>query len=117
MEKGIDLTLCDVGDIVFRVMLRYFYRSGSDLGAEMSMNSTPLQESCLVHLLDTTNLLIKMFPHRNYLQNAVFRIEVYKTKPGDMRGTRVAFVEIPKGHDILGEVKSFIEGALAQSGL
>ena len=117
MEKGPGLTLRDVGDAVYRVMMRYLCRNGTDLGAEMTMNSTSLQESLMVHLLDTTNLLIKTFPHRNYLQLDVFRIEVYKTRPGDMRGNRVAFVEIPRDDYSLGEIKSFIEGALGQSGL
>ncbi len=117
MEKTVDLTLLDVGDTVFRVMQRCFFRRGQDPAVEVMLVSSEFQESLNLRFPDATNLLIKIFPHKNYMQVAVFRIEVYKTKPGDMRGNRVAFVESPRGSQAFEEIRLFIEGVLSQSGL
>jgi len=117
MEQGTTLNLLDVGDAVYRVMQRFLFRNGNDPGAEIWINSSSMQESINVKLADSTTLLIKIFPHKNYLLLGVFRIEVYKTKPKDMRGNRIAFVEVPNGTDGIQEIKLFIEGVLSQNGL
>ena len=46
----------------------------------------------------------------------VFRTEVYKTKSGDMRGNRIAFVEISLDSGATDEIRLFIEGVLSQLG-
>ena len=114
MEKGVKLTLQDVGDAAFRVLQRYLFRSDADVGAEVSITSSELQESIFVKLVDATTLLIKIYPHKNFMAQAVFRIEIYRTKLGDLRGNRVAFVETPKGNDAVSEIKMFLEGVLGQ---
>ncbi len=116
MEKGSDLTLVDVGDIVFRVMQRFLFRKNGDPGVVVTANSSALQESLFLRLPDTSTLLIKMFPHRNFLNETVYRIEVYKTKTGDMRGNRVGFVEVSLDSGATEEIRLFVEGALSQLG-
>ncbi|NLI78292.1 MAG: hypothetical protein GX442_17885 [Candidatus Riflebacteria bacterium] len=117
MEKGIKLTLVDVGDAAFRVLQRYLFRRGTDPGAEVTVTSSDMQESLFVRLADSSTILTKIFPHKNFLEEGVYRIEVFRTKPGDLRGNRVAFVEIPKGTDAVEEIRLFIEGVLSQSDL
>jgi len=116
MEKGSHLTLVDVGDIVFRVMQKFFFRENRDPGVEVTINSSALQESLFLRLPDFSTLLIKIFPHKNFMNVGVFRIEVYKTKPGDMRGNRVAFVEISLDSGAIDEIRLFVEGVLSQLG-
>lgn len=116
MDKKTDLTLIDVGDTVFRVLMHGLFRKGTDLGVEFSCSSSPLQDSLFLFLPDLSHVLIKMFPHKNYLNLDVFRIEVYKTRPGDMRGNRVAFVEASNGVDAFEEIRRFTEGILPQLG-
>ncbi len=110
-------TLVDVGDAAFQVLMGYLHRRGTDPGAEVTITSSGLQESIFLRLVDTTVLLMKIFPHKNFLDQGVFRIEVFRTRPGDLRGNRIAFVEIPKGNDAREEVRLFIEGVLGQCDL
>lgn len=117
MEKGSDLTLVDVGDIVFRVMQRFLFRQNRDSGVMVTVHSSPLQESLVLRIPDASTLLIKMFPHRNFMNASVFRIEIYKTKSGDMRGNRVGFAEISHDSGASEEVRLFVESALSQLGL
>lgn len=116
MEKGSDLTLVDVGDIVFRVMQRFLFRRNCDPGVSVTANSSALQESFFLRLPDTSTLLIKIFPHRNFMNESVYRIEIYKTRSGDMRGNRVGFVEISLDSSASEEIRLCIEGALSQLG-
>lgn len=116
MEHSADLTLIDVGDTVFRVLMHGLFRKNTDPAVEIASSSSPLQDSLFLFLPDSSHVLIKMFPHKNYLQHDVFRIEVYKTRPGDMRGNRVAFVEASRGSEALEEVRRFTEGILPQIG-
>ncbi|HEY9070240.1 MAG TPA: hypothetical protein VIV61_08265 [Candidatus Ozemobacteraceae bacterium] len=116
MEKGSHLTLVDVGDIVFRVMQNFLFREQRDPGVEVTINSNAYQESLFLRLPDFSTLLIKIFPHRNFMNAPVFRTEVYKTKSGDMRGNRIAFVEISLDSGASDEIRLFIEGVLSQLG-
>ncbi len=116
MEKGSDLTLVDVGDIVFRVMQRFLLRRNSDPGIVVTANSSALQESFFLWLPDTCTLLIKIFPHRNFMSESVYRIEIYKTKSGDMRGNRIGFMEVSLDSGATEEIRLFVEGALSQLG-
>lgn len=109
--------LVDIGDALFRILMAYLFRDNTDQNVEISINSSPLQESFGMLLPDTTHLLVKSFYHKNYLQNDVFRLEVYRTRPGDLRGNRVAFFEIPTNDSKLNDLKSFAESVLAQCGL
>ena len=116
MEKRNDLTLVDVGDTIFRVLMHGLNSRGVDSEIEISCSSSPLQESLFLNLPDESHVLVKIFPHKNFLQHDVFRIEVYKTRPGDMRGNRVAFVETTRAVDAIEEVRRFTEGIFPQLG-
>lgn len=111
------ITLREIGDAAFAILMGYLHRGGTDPGAEVTLSSSDLQETIFLRLIDTTLLLMKIFPHKNFLDQSVFRIEVFRTRPGDLRGNRIAFVEIPKGDDAREEIRLFIEGVLSQCDL
>jgi hypothetical protein len=117
MGKGSNLTLQDIGDAMFRVLMHHLNRKEMDAGAELTISTGDLQESLFMNLSDRSSILVKTFPHKNYLHQNVYRIEVYKTRPGDLRGNRVAFIETPQNDSALAEIRQFIEGILIQSGL
>lgn len=114
MDKKMTKTLVDIGDLAFQAIMSYLYRNKTDSQTEVTLNSNDLQETIFLHFADNTDLVIKIFPHKNFLDKAVFRFEVFRTRPGDPRGNRIAFVEIPKGEDTQGEIRLFIEGILGQ---
>ena len=103
--------------IIFKTVETIFARYGRDMGVEMSLVTSPLQESFTLLLPDESSLFIKVFPHKNFLNETVFRIEVYTTRPGDLRGSRVGFVEIRRSCESLSEIPPFVEGVLARSSL
>ncbi|MFZ2957864.1 MAG: hypothetical protein WA705_13335 [Candidatus Ozemobacteraceae bacterium] len=117
MEKGNLLKISDVGEAIFKTVETIIARFGRDMGVELSLVTAPLQESFTLLLPDESNLFIKVFPHKNFLNETVFRIEVYTTRPGDMRGNRVAFVEIGRSSESLSEIPPFVEGVLTRSSL
>lgn len=116
MEHPTNLTLLDVGDTVFQTLMRGLFRKGVDPCVEIYSSSSPLQESLFLYLADASHVLIKMFLHKNYLQHDVFRIEVFKTRPGDMRGNRVAFAETSRGLEAREEIQRFTEGVFSHLG-
>lgn len=116
MEKSVNLTLQDIGDLIFRIIQRYLFRKNEDVGMDVTIQAGPLQETLILRLLDRTHLLVKTFPHKNYSQELVFRIEVYKTREGDMRGNKIAFMEASQNDDSVDEVHRFVQSFLAQLG-
>ena len=116
MEKGISLTLRDVGDLIFRISQRYLFRKNEDLGMDVTIQAGPLQETFVLRLIDNTHLLVKIFPHKNFSQELVYRIEVYKTREGDMRGNKIAFMEASRHDNAVDEIHRFVQSFLAQLG-
>jgi hypothetical protein len=116
MEKGISLTLRDVGDLIFRISQRYLFRKNEDLGMDVTIQAGPLQETLVLRLIDNTHLLVKIFPHKNFSQELVYRIEVYKTREGDMRGNKIAFMEASCQGNAVDEIHRFVQSFLAQLG-
>lgn len=116
MEKTVGLTLQDVGDLIFRITQRYLFRKNIDFGMDVTIQAESLQETFTLRMLDNTRLLVKTFPHKNYSQELVFRIEVYKTRVGDMRGNKIAFMEASQAQDSVGEIHRFVQSYLAQLG-
>ncbi|GAB4272032.1 MAG: hypothetical protein Kow0029_10280 [Candidatus Rifleibacteriota bacterium] len=116
MEKGGSLTLQDVGDLIFRITQRYLFRKNEDVGMDVTIQTGPLQETLTLRLLDNTHLLVKTFPHKNYSHELVYRIEVYKTREGDMRGNKIAFMEASHSDDCVDEIHRFVQSFLAQLG-
>ncbi len=116
MEKSFSLTLKDVGDIIYRITQRYLFRKNIDLGMDVTIQESPLQEMHVLRLLDNTRLLVKIFPHKNFSQDLVFRIEVYKTREGDMRGNKIAFMEASRHDDAVDEIHRFVQSYLSQLG-
>jgi hypothetical protein len=116
MEKAVNLSLQDVGDLIFRIVQRYLFRKNEDVGMDVTIQANPLQETLMLRLLNNTHLLVKIFPHKNYSQQLVYRIEVYKTRAGDMRGNKIAFMEAAQTDDAIDEVHRFVQSFLAQLG-
>jgi len=50
------------------------------------------------------------------MSESVYRIEIYKTKSGEMRGNRIGFVEVSLDSRATEEIRLFVEGALSQLG-
>lgn len=117
MDKGNNLTLNEVGELIFNTTQAYLFREKTDLGIEVFMQKGSLQEMMTLLMQDGSRLLVKTFPHINYSNDLVFRIEVYKTKEGDLRGNRVAFLEANSKSTTGREVRSFVESFLSQVGL
>lgn len=116
MEKKFNLSLRDVGDLIYRITQRYLFRKNEDLGLDVTLQASPLQETVILRLLDETRLLVKTFPHKNYSNELVYRIEVYKTREGDMRGNKVAFLEASQHEGAVDEIHRFVQSFLAQLG-
>lgn len=116
MEKAVNLTLQDIGDLIFRIIQRYLFRKNEDVGMDVTIQASPLQETLFLRLLDKTHLLVKTFPHKNFSHQLVYRIEVYKTREGDMRGNKIAFMEAAQTDDSIDEVHRFAQSFLAQLG-
>lgn len=116
MDKGNNLTLRDVGDLIFRITQRYLFRKNEDVGMDVTLQAGALQETMILRLLDETRLLVKTFPHKNFSQELVYRIEVYKTREGDMRGNKIAFLEASQHDSAVDEIHRFVQSFLSQLG-
>lgn len=115
MDKDRLLILPDVGDAIFRTIEAYLGNLGRDVGVEMSVTGTALQEGLTVFLPGGSSLFFKVFPHKSLKNETVFRIEVYETKTGDLRGNRIGFIEIFRTLEALPEIPPFVEGVLTRS--
>ena len=116
MDKEFYLSLQDVGDLIFRASQRYLFRNREDYGMDVSMQASPLQETLVLRLQDYSHLLVKVFPHKNFSQEFVYRIEVYKTREGEMRGVKIAFLEATRHDSAVMEIQKFVEHFLSQLG-
>ncbi len=116
MEKGINLTLRDVGDLIFRITQRYLFRKNEDVGMDVTLQTGSIQETMILRLPDETRLLVKIFPHKNFSHELVYRIEVYKTREGDMRGNKIAFLEASQHDSAVDEIHRFVQSFLSQLG-
>lgn len=116
MEKGFYLSLQDVGDLIYRATQRYLFRKNEDYGMDISIQTGALQETMTLRLLDNSHLLVKVFPHKNFSQEFVYRIEVYKTREGEMRGTKIAFLEASRQDSAVVEIQKFVQSFLSQLG-
>ncbi len=116
MEKGFNLSLQDVGDLIFRAAQHYLFRNREDYGMDVTIQTGALQESIILRLQDYSHLLVKVFPHKNFSQEFVYRIEVYKTREGEMRGVKIAFLEASRKDSAIVEIQRFVENFLSQLG-
>ncbi len=116
MEKGYYLSLQDVGDLIYRASQRYLFRKNDDLGMDVTIQTGSLQETMILRLLDSSHVLVKVFPHKNFSQELVYRIEVYKTREGEMRGTKIAFLEASRQDSAIIEIQRFVQSYLSQMG-
>ena len=117
MGKSVGLNLQDVGDLIFRVSQLYLFKDGRDIGADITIQSSAMQEMFSLRFPDNRRLLVKVYPHRNFSSESVFRIEVYRTKEGDMRGNKIAFMEALTNRDAVDEIQRFVKSYLGQLGL
>lgn len=117
MGKNQLLKLSEVGDSIYQTIEAYLGTFNRDAGVEMSLTGTVLQEGLMLFLPDDSSLFFKVFPHKNLKNETVFRIEVYQTKPGDLRGNRIGFIEVQRERGALVEVPPFVEGVLTRSSL
>ena len=116
MDKEFYLTLQDVGDLIYRASQHYLFRNKDDYGMDVTMQTGALQETLILRLQDYSHLLIKVFPHKNFSQEFVYRIEVYKTREGEMRGVKIAFLEASRHDSAVMEIQKFVEHFLSQLG-
>ena len=116
MEKGFYLSLQDVGELIYRATQRYLFRKNEDLGMDVTIQIGALQETMILRLLDGSHVLVKVFPHKNFSQELVYRIEVYKTREGEMRGTKIAFLEASRQDSAVVEIQRFVQSFLSQMG-
>jgi hypothetical protein len=114
MGKNDNLTLNDVGELIYRAAQSYLFKGSSDLGVEFYSHKSELQELMTLEFPDRSRLLIKLFPHKNYNNKLVYRIEVYKTKEGDLRGNKIAFLETQSTEGAQEEIESFVDSFLNQ---
>ena len=117
MGKNIGLNIRDVGDVIFRVSQLFLFQNNTDIGADLTIRSGSLQETLSLRFQDGKRLLVKVYPHKNYTNEPVFRIEVYRTKKGDMRGNRISFMEALTTKDSVDEIQRFVKSFLSQLGL
>ncbi len=116
MENLKPISLRDLGDWIHMILSKQF-SSGDNVLVEMTMTGTSMQETISLKLPDRSHAFLKVFPHKNYLGDGVFRIEVFHTRPGDMRGTRIAFIEVPRHERALEELQRFMAGIMPQLGV
>ena len=117
MGKSLGLNLKDVGDLIFRVSQLYLFKNGTDIGVDITIQSGELQEMFSLRFPDNKRLMVKVYPHRNFSNEPVFRIEVYRTKEGDMRGNKIAFMEALTNRDAVDEIQRFVKSYLGQLGI
>ncbi len=116
MDKEFYLSLQDVGDLIYRATQRYLFRKKEDIGMDIAFQTNSLQETMIIRLLDNSHVLVKIFPHKNYSQEFVYRIEVYKTREGEMRGAKIAFHEASRKESAANEIQLFVQNFLSQMG-
>lgn len=116
MEKGNYLKLDDICDLLLKAVERYLFRKNEDPCVDITINSEPLQKLINLLLPQDDSLRIKLFPHRNYAEELVYRIEVYRTKSGDLRGNKIAFIEASSHEGAIDEIHRFVQSFLAQLG-
>ena len=117
MEKITPLSLFTVGDIVLASIRRYISMCAKDPGLEIALNWNAFQQTFVLNFFDEITLFIKIFPHKNVVRESVFRLEVFMARCGDMRGRRIAVIEVPRSNDVVDDIQSFIEGILSRAGL
>ncbi len=114
MEERKNLTLRAVGDLVFQQIQDYLFRDSKDRGIELFIQQGQLQEMHTLLMPDKSRILVKIYPHKNYASNLVFRMEVYKTLEGDLRGNKVEFFEADSEELTPDELHGFVETFLAR---
>lgn len=114
MEERKSLTLREVGDLVFQHIQDYLFRDSKDRGIELFIQQGELQELQTLLMPDNSRILVKIYPHKNYAGNLVFRMEVYKTKEGDLRGNKVEFFEADSNELTTAELHGFVATFLAK---
>lgn len=114
MGKSENLTLNEIGDIIFESAQSFLFTKREDTGVEFFIQKSKIQELMTLKFMDNSRVLLKLYPHKNYVNNLVYRIEVYRTKEGDLRGNRIAFLEASNKKDSQEEVTNFIENLLTQ---
>lgn len=117
MENLNPLALRDLADWVYTLIQKRVATLSPERVVETVMVGNPMQETFSLKLPDRSNAFVKVFPHKNHLGEGVYRLEVFHTRPGDMRGTRIAFIEVPRHEKGLEETQRFMGGVLPQIGL
>ena len=115
MDQDRLLNLPEVGDAIFRTIEAFLGSLGRDVGVELSLTGTAIQEGLTLLLPGGSSLFFKVFPHKSLKNETVFRIEVYETKTGDLRGNRIGFIEILRTLEAVPEIPPFVEGVLTRS--
>ena len=62
MEKTVNLSLRDVGDLIFRITQRYLFRKNEDLGLDVTLQASSLQETMIflrTHKLTPSQAVLK----------------------------------------------------------
>ena len=111
------MTLVEVGEIALEVIQSYIHQGEKDIGWELSTISDKLQVVIILNFFDEVTMTVKLYPHKNNIRENVFRFEVFLTKAGEMRGTRIASVEIQAEKISRAEVSSFLGGILTRTGI
>ena len=111
------MKLFEVGEIALGTLQSYIHDSEKDVGWEIYVNSDNLQTTMNLNFFDAMGLTIKLYQHKNSSRETVFRFEVFITAVGEMRGTRIASVEIQQEKITLQDIQSFLEGVLARTGV
>lgn len=117
MEKISDLTLDRVGQLILESIRSFLQAQPRDVGIEWKFQANAFQETFSVNFFDEITLLLKIFPHKNIIREKIFRIEVYQSHGGEMRGRRIASEEIPKSDTIEEDIRSFVHGILSRAGV
>ena len=108
------LTLNEVGDLIFSHIQNYLFRDKKDRGIEIFVHQGSLQELFTLSMRDGTRILVKIYPHKNYIGNLVYRLEVYKIKKDDLRGNKVEFIEANSETLTNDEIYGFVTTFLAK---
>jgi len=109
--------LVEVGEMTLEIIQSYIQHGEKDVGWELSTVSDKLQVVIVLNFFDEVTMTVKLYPHRNNIRENVFRFEVFMTPAGEMRGTRIASVEIPPEKISREEISSFLGGILTRTGI
>lgn len=110
-------TLVEVGELALDVIQSNIYQGEKDVGWELSIIADRLQVVLILNFFDEVTMTVKLYPHKNNIRKSVFRFEVFLTPAGEMRGTRIASVEIPEEKISREEIASFLGGILTRTGI